>query len=56
LVLDAVPVARGASSASVARIIGIATEATHAALLELELRGMVEVDDGGWRLAALAED
>ncbi|MDF1602802.1 DNA-processing protein DprA [Nocardioides sp. YIM 152315] len=56
LVLDAVPVARGATSASVARIVGLGTDAAHAALLELEVRGMVQCDEGGWRLAALAHD
>lgn len=56
LVLDAVPVARGATSASVARLVGIGTDAAHAALLELEVRGMVECDESGWRLAAAAHD
>ena len=55
-VLDAVPVARGASSTSVARVVGLADEAVHATLLALEVRGMVELDDDGWRLAALAHD
>ena len=53
-VLDAVPVARGATSVSVARIVGRATDKVHAVLLELEVRGMVEVDAGGWRVAPLA--
>lgn len=56
LVLDAVPVARGATAVSVARLVGLGAETTHATLLELELRGMVEAGDGGWRLAALAHD
>ena len=55
-VLDAVPVARGAPTVSVARVAGLATEKVHATLLALEVRGMVEVDDDGWRLAALAHD
>jgi DNA processing protein len=55
-VLDAVPVARGALSTSVARVVGLAAEEVHATLLALEVRGMVELDDDGWRLAALAHD
>lgn len=56
LVLDAVPVARGATSASIARLVGLGTDTAHAVLLELEVGGMVELDDAGWRLAALAHD
>jgi DNA processing protein len=56
LVLDAVPVARGAPSVSIARVAGLADEAVHATLLTLEVRGMVELDEDGWRLAALAHD
>jgi DNA processing protein len=56
LVLDAVPVARGASSVSVAHVVGLGVDEVHATLLALEVRGMVEVDDTGWRLAALAHD
>lgn len=55
-VLDAVPVARGVTSVSVARLIGLEVGAVHATLLELEVRGMVEADTEGWRLAALAHD
>jgi DNA processing protein len=55
-VLDAVPVSRGAPSVSVAHVAGLAAEQVHATLLALEVRGMVEVDDDGWRLAALAHD
>ncbi|WP_036509464.1 DNA-processing protein DprA [Nocardioides sp. URHA0020] len=55
-VLDAVPVSRGAPSTSVAHVAGLAAEEVHATLLALEARGMVEVDDDGWRLAALAHD
>ena len=56
LVLDAVPVARGATSASIARLVGVSADQTHASLLELEIRGMVEAGEDGWRLAALAHD
>ena len=55
-VLDAVPVARGAPSISVARVLGLEVDAVHTTLLGLEVRGMVEVDEDGWRLAALAHD
>ncbi|GAA4725450.1 DNA-processing protein DprA [Nocardioides endophyticus] len=56
-VLDAVPVARGAPSVSVARVAGLPAEEVHTTLLGLEVRGMVELDgDDGWRLAALAHD
>ncbi len=55
-VLDAVPVARGAPTVSVARVAGLAAEEVHTTLLALEVRGMVELDDDGWRLAALAHD
>ena len=50
------PVSRGAPTVSVAHVVGLAVEEVHATLLALELRGMVEVDDDGWRLAALAHD
>jgi DNA processing protein len=57
LVLDAVPVARGAPTVSVAHVAGLTAEEVHATLLALEVRGMVELDDDdGWRLAALAHD
>lgn len=56
LVLDAVPVARGATSSSIARLVGLSTERAHGTLLELEMRGMVELDEAGWRLAALAHE
>ena len=55
-VLDAVPVARGAPAGSVARVVGLEASRVQAALLALELRGMVEADSDGWRLAALAHD
>lgn len=56
LVLDAVPVARGATSSSIARLVGLSADRAHGTLLELELRGMVECDESGWRLAALAHE
>jgi DNA processing protein len=56
LVLDAVPVARGATSSSIARLVGLSAERAHATLLELELRAMVECAADGWRLAPLAHD
>ena len=55
-VLDAVPVARGVPTVSVARVAGMTAQEVHTTLLALEVRGMVELDDGGWRLAALAHD
>jgi DNA processing protein len=55
-VLDAVPVVRGATAESVARVVGLAVESVQATLLALELHGMVEADEDGWRLAALAHD
>jgi len=55
-VLDAVPVARGAPTVSVAHVAGLPAEEVHATLLALEIRGMVEMTDDGWRLAALAHD
>lgn len=54
LVLDAVPVARGATSSSIARLVGVSAEHAHVTLLELEVRAMVECAEDGWRLAALA--
>ncbi len=53
-VLDAVPVSRAASSASVARTAGLGLVEVRRALAYLTKRGMVEQADGGWRLAALA--
>ncbi len=53
-VLDAVPVSRGASSASVARTAGLGVVEVRRALAYLEQRGLVEQSDDGWRLAALA--
>ncbi len=55
-VLDAVPVSRGVPTTSVAHVVGLAAQEVHALLLALEVRGMVETDDDGWRLAALAHD
>jgi DNA processing protein len=53
-VLDAVPVANGAPEVSIARVAGLATAEVVAALGHLSAVGLVEVDDEGWRLAALA--
>ena len=53
-VLDAVPAVHGAPSASVARVAGLGAADVHATLLGLELRGLVELDHSGWRLAAAA--
>ncbi len=53
-VLDAVPISRGASSASVARTAGLGIVPVRRALDYLEQRGLVEQSDDGWRLAALA--
>ncbi len=53
-VLDAVPVSRGASSASVARTAGLGLMEVTRALAHLEARGLAERSDDGWRLAALA--
>lgn len=53
-VLDAVPVRRGATSASVARTAGLGLVEVRRALAYLELCGLVEQSDHGWRLAALA--
>jgi len=55
-VLDAVPVSRGATSLSVARVAGLAIDEVHTTLRVLERSGMVECDEDGWRLAALAHD
>jgi len=55
-VLDAVPVRRGATSLSVARVAGLAVDEVHSTLQVLERSGMVECDEDGWRLAALAHD
>jgi DNA processing protein len=54
-VLDAVPVSRGAPSASVARTAGLEMVEVRRALAHLERRGLVERSDGGWRLAAPAQ-
>ncbi len=53
-VLDAVPVARGARADSIARAAGVGLVEVGSALIKLEEKGLVEVDDGGWRLAARA--
>lgn len=56
LVLDAVPVARGATSSSIARLAGLSADRAHVTLLELEVREMVECAEDGWRLAPLAQE
>jgi DNA processing protein len=53
-VLDAVPVWNGAPSDSVARTAGLGIVEVRRALATLEQRGLVELSDSGWRLAALA--
>lgn len=53
-VLDAVPVARGAGTDSVARTAGLGIVEVSSALSYLHRYGLVEQDDDGWRLAALA--
>jgi DNA processing protein len=53
-VLDAVPVSRGVSSASIARTAGLGLVEVRRALDYLEQRALVEQSDDGWRLAALA--
>lgn len=53
-VLDAVPVARGAGTDSVARTAGLGVVEVKTALSYLHGHGLVELDDDGWRLAALA--
>ncbi|MEP9364467.1 DNA-processing protein DprA [Nocardioides sp. CN2-186] len=55
-VLDAVPVSRSATSRSIARVVGLAVDEVHTTLQALERSGMVECDEDGWRLAALAHD
>jgi DNA processing protein len=53
-VLDAVPVAHGARAESIARAAGVGLVEAGSALLKLEQKGLVELDEGGWRLAARA--
>lgn len=53
-VLDAVPVATGASIPSIARVAGLNLLEVTAALTRLHAAGLVEQDSDGWRLAALA--
>lgn len=53
-VLDAVPVARGAGTDSVARAAGLGIVEVQTALTYLREQGLVERDDDGWRLSALA--
>ena len=53
-VLDAVPVAHGVRADSIARTAGIGLVEVRGALAKLEQAGLIEQDEGGWRLAALA--
>jgi DNA processing protein len=53
-VLDAVPVARGARADSIARAAGLGLVEVGSALLKLEEKALVEMDDDGWRLTARA--
>jgi DNA processing protein len=53
-VLDAVPLATGAPVDSIARVAGLSLLEVSAALPRLRAAGLVERDEGGWRLAALA--
>ncbi len=53
-VLDAVPVATGATEESIARVAGLALPEVTRALGHLHAANLVEQDEGGWRLAALA--
>jgi DNA processing protein len=53
-VLDAVPVATGASIPSIARVAGLSLLEVTSALARLHASGLVEQDMDGWRLAALA--
>lgn len=53
-VLDAVPVGGGARADSIARIAGLGLVDVGAALAALARAGLVEHDEDGWRLAALA--
>jgi DNA processing protein len=53
-VLDAVPVASGAPLESIARVAGLSLLEVGGALTRLHAAGLIERDDAGWRLAALA--
>jgi len=53
-VLDAVPVSNGAAADSIARVAGLAPPEVATALGHLHAAGLVEQDQDGWRLAALA--
>jgi DNA processing protein len=53
-VLDAVPVAHGARADSIAHAAGLGLVEVGSALVKLEERGLVELDEAGWRLAARA--
>ena len=53
-VLDAVPVVAGVGADSIARTAGIGLVEVGSALAKLARVGLVQQDEGGWRLAALA--
>ncbi len=52
-VLEAVPVRRGAGEASIARTAGVSTLAVQQVLAPLQVAGLVERTEGGYRLTAL---
>lgn len=52
-VLDAVPVAEGVGTDSVARTAGLGVVEVRSALTHLERTGLIQQDGAGWRLAAL---
>jgi DNA processing protein len=54
-VLDAVPVSRGVHADSIARTAGIALVEVGSTLSALRLKGLVELGQEGWRLAADAQ-
>lgn len=53
-VLDAVPLSRGASTDSIARVAGLGLVEVGSCLERLRADGFVDSTDSGWRLAALA--
>lgn len=55
-VLDAVPVSRAASAASIARAAGVSVAVARAALRVLTEAGLVVAEDRGWRVLREAED
>jgi DNA processing protein len=55
-VLDAVPVTRPAPLASIAATAGMRVDAVAGALAALEVQGLVESGDAGWRMTRLGRD